>query len=224
MYRSFNAAILAASALFAIPAAAQDEAGDSVNMVIVYGDDACPPSTGGEIVVCARQSESERFRIPEALRLSDDPANAAWAKRVESLEAIGDFGTLSCSPTGAGGFTGCTQKLIDAAYGEKRTDSSVRFGEIIAAARADRLSTIDEDAAEQQRRVEELENAYLRRLEAERDAELPDAVVDPSPPPIVGTDNSLPNAEPSKPGPFDDGDEEQRAVGDNAPAVSAGID
>ncbi len=90
-------------------------------MVIVYGDDDVQPTaTADEIVVVARQPESERYRIPRNLRLSDDPANTAWAERVESFELVGDFGTLSCSPTGAGGSTGCTQELIDAAYGEKR--------------------------------------------------------------------------------------------------------
>ncbi len=57
-----------------LPAAAQDQAGDKVNTVIVYGEDECPQSTGGDIVVCARMDESERYRIPEALRFSDDPA------------------------------------------------------------------------------------------------------------------------------------------------------
>jgi hypothetical protein len=28
--------------------------------------------------------------------------------------------TMSCSPAGAGGFTGCTQKFVEAAYKDKR--------------------------------------------------------------------------------------------------------
>ena len=112
-------ALLASATAFATPAAAQETAGDKVRMVIVYGDDAVPPPQGDEIVVVAHLPESDRYRIPEVLRWSDDPANMAWARRVEKLEMIGKFGTNSCSPAGAGGFTGCTQQLIDAAWRAK---------------------------------------------------------------------------------------------------------
>ncbi len=48
--------------------------------MIVYGDDACPPSTDDTIVVCARKPEGERYRIPEVLRGDpNDPKNQAWA-------------------------------------------------------------------------------------------------------------------------------------------------
>ena len=124
--------IAAAPLLAAMPAAAQDEGGDKVNMVIVYGDDECPAPASGEITVCARKAEDERYRIPENLRLSDDPANTAWTERVERFEMIGDFGTMSCDPAGAGGFTGCTQKMINAAYADKREGSDVRFSQLIA--------------------------------------------------------------------------------------------
>lgn len=183
--KSLSAATaLAGLALFAAPVAAQ-EAGDEaaatvgtttedVRMVIVYGDDPAPEPVGDEIVVVARLPESERYRIPESLRFSDDPANVSWTRRVESLEMIGDFGTLSCSTAGAGGFTGCTQQLIEQAYGAREGAASVRFSELIAAARAERLSTIDEAAAAEQERVEAIEREYMERLEAERDAPLPD--------------------------------------------------
>lgn len=166
--------ILATVAL-ASPAAAQDD-DERVNMVIIYGDDACPVSTDAEITVCARKAESERYRIPEALRFSDDPQNLAWTQRVERYEAVGDFGTMSCSPAGAGGFTGCTQQMIDAAYGEKREGGDVRFGQLIAEARAERLSTIDSDASDEQERVEAIEREYMERLEREREAALPGEV------------------------------------------------
>ncbi|WP_232844003.1 hypothetical protein [Allopontixanthobacter sediminis] len=169
----FAAAPALMAGFAAAPAAAQDDAGDQVNMVIVYGDDACPVSTEEVITVCARKNESERFRIPENLRTSDDPANTAWAERAESFEMIGAFGAFSCSPTGAGGFTGCTQEMIDAAYGEKGEASGIRFAQLIAAARAERLSTIDEEAAETQARVEVLEKAYMDKLEREREGALP---------------------------------------------------
>lgn len=175
--RAFTAsAVLTAFAAFglAMPASAQDTGGDKVNMVIAYGEDECPQPVGDEIIICEILVEAERFRIPSNLRISDSPDNKSWAERVESLKFIGEFGTHSCSPTGAGGLTGCTQKIIDAAFAEKRGSSSVRFAQLIAAAREERLSTIDADAAEQQARVEKLENAYLERLERERAAPLPD--------------------------------------------------
>ncbi|GGE03356.1 hypothetical protein GCM10011515_23720 [Tsuneonella deserti] len=164
---------LMALAAFAVPAAAQDSGGDKVRMVIVYGNDPVPPPEGDEIVVVAHLPEADRYRIPETLRFSDDPANMAWARRVEKLDMIGSFGTMSCSPAGAGGFTGCTQQLIDAAYADKREGADPRFSALIAAARAERLSTIDAEAAETQARVEQLEKQYMDRLEKEREGTLP---------------------------------------------------
>ena len=168
----FSLTMLAAAGL-AAPAMAQtpvETDDDSYNMVIVYGDDACPASTDGTIVVCARQDESERYRIPEGLRFTDGPQAQSWAERVERLEMVGDFGILSCSPAGAGGVTGCTQQMIDAAYADKENSSAVRFSEVINEIRADRLSTIDEDAARTQEEVEMIEREYMERLNAEREA------------------------------------------------------
>jgi len=181
MSRSIPALILAAVAFSAAPAIAQDEGGDKVNMVIVFGDDQCPASTEGEITVCARKAESERYRIPEKLRASTSPENTAWTERVERLETVGKFGTLSCSPTGAGGVLGCTQDMIDAAYRAREEGSDVRFGQLIEEARAERLSTIDAEAAETQRDVEALERAYMEKLEAERAAPVPGE----TPPPAI---------------------------------------
>jgi hypothetical protein len=147
------------------PVAAQDSAGDKVRMVIVYGDDQAPAAQGDEIVVVARMPESERFRIPESLRYSDNPANTAWINRVERLEFVGASGTLSCSAVGPGGSTGCTQEMIRNAYADRNASPSVRFGQLIAAARAERLSQIDQLSAEEQARVEALEREYMERLE-----------------------------------------------------------
>lgn len=178
--------IALAGLALALPAAAQAqgtaEAGDdSYNMVIVYGDDECPQSSEDQIVVCARKAEGDRYRIPENLRLSESPQNQAWAQRVERFEMVGAFGTMSCSPTGAGGFTGCTQEMINAAYADKANNAGVRFGEIIAAERAKRLATIDEEAAAEQERVEMIEREYMERLERERAAETPDETALPQP-------------------------------------------
>jgi hypothetical protein len=173
MTRLTAALALAAAAFAAAPALAQDTPSDDVRMSIVYGDDAAPECPGGEICVVARLPEEDRYRIPPPLRFSEDSENTAWTRRVEKLEMIGDFGTMSCSPTGAGGFTGCTQQMIAAAYGDKAEGADVRFSELIASARADRLSQIDQTAAEEQARVEAIEREYMERLERERAAELP---------------------------------------------------
>lgn len=169
---------LAVAALWALPVAAQDKEAaapgdDSVNMVIVYGQDECPQSTEAEITVCARRPEGDRFRIPAPLRDSSSPENTSWTQRVERLETVGNFGAMSCSPKGAGGFTGCTQALVNAAYAAKKESSDVRFGELIDKARQERLSTIDQDAAAEQARVEQVEKQYMDRLEKERDGAAP---------------------------------------------------
>jgi hypothetical protein len=177
-----------ASALIGQPAAAQDDAGDKVNTVIVYGQDDCTPSTEGELTICVRMDEQERYRIPEALRQSDSPANESWATRVRSFEAVGDFGPLSCSPVGAGGELGCLTKIIEAAYAERRGGPGVRAAELIAQARGERLATIDAEAAATQARVEELERQYMERVRQEDAGEVAPAapasatpvVVDPS--------------------------------------------
>ena len=178
---------LSAVGVWVAPAAAQDQAGDKVNVIDVYGDDPCPQSSAEEIVVCRRMDESDRYRIPEPLRGSDSPANESWSSKVRAYEAVGDFGPLSCSPVGAGGELGCTAQMIAAAYEEKRTGPGVRAAELIAQARDERLATIDAEAAETQRRVEELERQYLERVQREESGEVaPQApsgqpvVVDPS--------------------------------------------
>lgn len=158
----------------ATPAAAQDQGGDRVNMVIAYSEDECPePTVEEEIVVCEILVEAERFRIPSNLRQSDSPANSSWSRQVEKIRYIGEFGTMSCNPAGAGGFTGCTQQMINAAYADRAEGENVRFGQLIEEARQERLSTIDEDAAAEQERVEAIEREYLERLERERNAPLP---------------------------------------------------
>lgn len=159
---------------FASPAAAQDKAGDRVNMVIAYSEDECPESSAdGEIVICEILVEADRYRIPSNLRQSDSPENTAWARRVETIRYIGAFGTMSCDPAGAGGITGCTEKMIDAAYADRAEGENVRFSQLIEEARQERLSTIDQDAAAEQVRVEQIEREYLQRLERQRDEPLP---------------------------------------------------
>lgn len=220
--RPLAALMLAAAACLASPLAAQDSGGDKVNMVILYGDDAAPEPVGDEIVVVARLPEADRFRIPESLRYSDNPANTSWAERVERLDIVGDFGILSCSPVGLGGSSGCTQEMIAAAYADRENASSVRFGQLIEAARAERLAQIDELAAEEQERVEQIEQEYLERLESQRDAELSATARDASPPPLIDRSERIPPAEPSKDTPFDDDSEIVQPLGPQVPAREPG--
>lgn len=154
----------------ALPAAAQDAPEPKMNMVIIYGDDACPESSDDTITVCARKAESERFRIPEPLRASSSPSNEAWNNKVIAYETVGRSGTMSCSPTGAGGWTGCTGQMLKQAAGEKATDPNIKFGQLIAEERAKRLSTIDTDAAETQSRVEEVEKQMEDKRKADEAA------------------------------------------------------
>ncbi len=134
----------------ALPAAAQDDVqpGDEkINQLIIYGDDKCPQSTGDEITVCARLPEDDRYRIPKSLRDDpNDPRKESWTNRAIAYEHVAASGTLSCSPVGSGGFTGCGFRNIDQAYAEKRTEPSVAFGRLIAAERRKRLAGIDAES------------------------------------------------------------------------------
>ena len=119
------AAALAAGLAFG-PAVAQDAeeavASDTrrISRLIVYGNDPCPESTAEEIVVCARRTEDERYRIPEPLRgnsrVSD---NRSWATNARSLETVGATGIQSCSTVGPGGYTGCWAEMMRGYRGEE---------------------------------------------------------------------------------------------------------
>lgn len=169
------------TALLPAPAAAQEAAGDKVNTLIIYGDDKCPESGPDQITVCARLAEDERYRIPQNLRQSSSPQNEAWANKVLSYESVGNFGPLSCSPVGLGGELGCTAQMIEQAYAEKNNGQDVRFAQLIAAAREERLSTIDAEAADTQARVEELEKQYMDRIAREQAGETGAPAAAPAP-------------------------------------------
>jgi len=160
--------VLAASAHPAV--AQQATGGEKMNMVIVYGQDACPESKEGEITVCARKDESERYRIPPALRGSASPQNESWTNRVQSYETVGATGTQSCSPTGPGGWTGCANRFIQNAYAEKKQGSDVHFSDMLAKEREKRAATVDADAAATQARVEQAEKDYDSRQRAQAEA------------------------------------------------------
>ena len=102
------------------PAAAQE----NQRVAVVYGDDACPPQNPDEIVVCARNPEGERFRIPERFRQKEiGPAagNESWAVRAAGLDAAGPrTGINDCSVVGPAGWTGCYSSWLRGARDERR--------------------------------------------------------------------------------------------------------
>ena len=108
-----------------VPALAQDDSPTPPareSQVEVFGNDPCPQSVDGEIVVCARRPEEERYRVPPALReRRDRPAETSWVARNEALEE--DARTLrpdSCSVVGSGGHTGCAAAFIRQWAAERR--------------------------------------------------------------------------------------------------------
>jgi len=138
----------------AVPGAPAPAADPRVNQVIVYGDDACPPSTDEEIVVCVRMRDEERYRIPPNLRDNPNaPANQAWLNRAIELSYVGRTGTDSCSTVGGGGFTGCMSQLINQARAERRSAGDVNWTRMVEEARQERearlrAATEEEEEAE----------------------------------------------------------------------------
>ncbi len=111
-----------------------EKAGRRTIDVTVYGDDACPTTDDGTIIVCARRPEQERFRIPKGLRDKEKeeaaqaaPAEQGWGSRAMATEASGRaFLPNSCSPIGSNGSTGCTQAMLQQWYAEMRKAGKLR--------------------------------------------------------------------------------------------------
>ena len=133
----------------AVAAAAADET--RVNQLIVYGEDACPPSTENEITVCARLPEDDRYRIPPNLRNDPNaPENQSWANRAIELSYVGRTGIGSCSTSGPGGFTGCFGQLVNQARAERAAAPEVNWNQLIEQARRERMERIGEAALEEE--------------------------------------------------------------------------
>jgi hypothetical protein len=133
--------------LFSAPAFGQPRDDSRINQKILYGDEACPPSTDEEIVVCARLPEEERFRIPPRLRSDpNDPKNDSWANKATELSYAGRDGVGSCSPAGAGGASGCFNELVRQARAERAARDEVNWNRLIEEERQKRLARVDEDA------------------------------------------------------------------------------
>ena len=92
-----------------------DRTSTPLDGVVVFGNDACPQGAGGEIVVCARQPESERYRIPKALRQHKAApiTERSWTSRSASADAVSQaILPDSCSANGSYGQTGCTMQML----------------------------------------------------------------------------------------------------------------
>jgi hypothetical protein len=107
------------------PAAAPDSESRTIS-IIVYGNDPCPPATGDEIVVCARQPESERYRIPKRFRgqkAAESPANNSWANKVRGTEDASRMAAglpNTCSAVGTGGQSGCQAQFLAQSAAQRR--------------------------------------------------------------------------------------------------------
>lgn len=117
---------LAVSTL-ATPAIA-DEPPQKFSILVTYGDEPCPEAVGDEIVVCANEPESERYRVPKKLREAEKEASVgghSWANAVEDYDngAGRVMRPNSCSPVGSNGFTGCTAAALREWFAEKRSET-----------------------------------------------------------------------------------------------------
>ena len=117
-----GAALAATAGAHAQAPAATAPDGRRISQLIVYGDDPCPASTSEVIVVCARRTEDERYRIPEALRGTGQRQAESWAANARSLESVGRTGIQSCSTVGPGGFTGCWNEMMRQSREDRRTN------------------------------------------------------------------------------------------------------
>ena len=111
----------------ASPSLAQDpepepQARRTINL-LVYGEDVCPKAGEGEIVVCGRRPESERYRIPKELRDSGKRGGEmSWTSRVEDLEAAGRPSMPgSCSTSGSFGQSGCFGQMMQQWFNARRS-------------------------------------------------------------------------------------------------------
>jgi hypothetical protein len=125
MYKSF----FMVGAFIAVSALAQDEPPPSpsemperISFLVAFGEEKCREPVGDEIVVCANVPENERYRIPVALRKKERVVtDRSWSSAVETLDSFArDLRPNSCSVNGSGGFTGCTQKLLQQWFAERR--------------------------------------------------------------------------------------------------------
>jgi hypothetical protein len=109
--------------------AQQSAPAERISFLVTFGSAQCPKADGDEIIVCAAQSEAERYRIPKPLREEDDSdaAGGSWSAAVESLDSYARaILPNSCSVNGSSGFTGCLQKALQQWHAERRGTDTKR--------------------------------------------------------------------------------------------------
>ena len=100
----------------------------------VYGNDPCPSGASGEIVVCARRPESERYRLPRSARgrrAAESPAANAWGNKVRGTEEASRTAAGlpdTCSAVGSGGQSGCQHQFLMQAGQQRQLDQQGTAG------------------------------------------------------------------------------------------------
>ena len=127
----FRTAVLAALIAFPAMAAAQEAQVDTppqrIRSVTLTGNQACPKSTAGEVVVCSTLEQP--YRIPKQLR-DDKPIaaqNQSCVNRAASMDQLGRVaGGLpdTCSAVGTGGQSGCALQRAKAYAAERRANAA----------------------------------------------------------------------------------------------------
>ena len=112
---------LSLSALAGLAMVAPAHAQQNDRQLIIYGNDRCPEGS-----ICVRAPETDRYRIPQTLRQGTlAPTEQPWGARAASVSRAGaSSGTGSCSTAGAGGWTGCWNKMIKDARDDRRQQNA----------------------------------------------------------------------------------------------------
>jgi hypothetical protein len=100
---------------------------------------------------------------------------------VRSIEYVGRSGTQSCSPVGAGGFTGCFSQIARAAKEERKQMGDASWADLVSAEREKRLSKIDKDSDQIEARVK-AEEAAKEKAKADAAAAAAQSSVDDAAP------------------------------------------
>lgn len=95
---------------------------ERISFLVAFGEEKCREAVDDEIVVCATLPENERYRIPIALRKTETVVtDRSWSSAVETLDSFArDLRPNSCSVNGSAGFGGCTQKMLQLWFAERR--------------------------------------------------------------------------------------------------------
>jgi len=120
--KSLNVLSLLIAAIPAHAAPVPTEAREPrISTLVVFGADPCPQSSDDEIIVCARQPETERYRIPEPFRnRRPEEPGISWPTRSRTLDMVSRRGIPnSCSPIGSNGQTGCLRQFLETARAER---------------------------------------------------------------------------------------------------------